>query len=223
MVDPPSGRCASIETDLFRLSEPEARAYLHELVDALPHLEPPLPLTLVHKLIGVLSPLVVESNAFTGTDAGAGTSSAPAQTAELDAVCALTTLAASRAPTPTTAAPTLFKAMQFDDNWSCEPIAGLRATHTLTPALVRFRGEAWLRIGPSRVCAGRGVFAEREFETGDLILVYEGELCSPGRGRVSQHVAKLRGGCVDGHASVGGTLNTSAWDAVDAAKCCCVG
>ena len=59
------------------------------------------------------------------------------------------------------------------------------------------------------MCDGRGVFAEREFETGDLILVYDGEACEVERGRVSPHVAMLRGGCVDGHASVGGMLNTS--------------
>ena len=105
---------------------------------------------------------------------------------------------------------TLFRAMQLDKNWTREQIAGLRATHALSPELVRFRGKAWLRIGPSRVCSGRGVFAEREFETGDLILVYDGETCSAERGRESQHVAKLRGGCVDGNASVGGMLNTSA-------------
>jgi len=104
---------------------------------------------------------------------------------------------------------TLFAAMQLDCNWSREAIAGLRATHALSPELVRFRGEAWLRLGPSRVCSGRGVFAECEFETGDLILVYDGEACAAERGRVSQHVAKLRGGYYDGHASVGGMLNTS--------------
>ena len=104
---------------------------------------------------------------------------------------------------------TLFKAMQLDENWTREPIAGLRASHALSPELVRFRGTAWLRIGPSRVCAGRGVFAEREFVEDELILVYDGEACSAERGRVSQHVAKLRGGCVDGHSSVGGLLNTS--------------
>ena len=72
-VDPPSGRCASIETDLFRLSEPDARAHLHELVAALPHLEPPLPLAIVRSLIKVLAPLVAEGNAFTGADANGNT------------------------------------------------------------------------------------------------------------------------------------------------------
>ena len=59
------------------------------------------------------------------------------------------------------------------------------------------------------MCDGRGVFAEREFAEGELILVYDGEACAAERGRVSQHVAKLRGGYYDGHASVGGMLNTS--------------
>ena len=231
-MEPPSEQCASI-TNLSNLSEPDARARLHELVAALPRLEPPLPLSLVHKLIGVLSPLVAESNAFTGTDSGAGTSSAHVPTVELDAVRALTALAASGAPVPAAAAPTLFKTMQIDENcggapvpaaaaptlfktmqidenWTREPIAGLRASHALSPELVRFRGTAWLRIGPSRVCSGRGVFAEREFAGDELILVYDGETCSAERGRVSQHVAKLCGGYVDVYASVGGMLNTSA-------------
>ena len=111
---------------------------------------------------------------------------------------------------PAAAAPTLFKTMQIDENWTREPIAGLRASHALSPELVRFRGTAWLRIGPSRVCSGRGVFAEREFAGDELILVYDGETCSAERGRVSQHVAKLCGGYVDVYASVGGMLNTSA-------------
>ena len=208
-VEPHSEQCASI-VHLSNLSEPDARARLHELVAALPHLEPPMPLSLVHKLIGVLSPLVAESNAFTGTDSGAGTSSAHVPTVELDAVHALTALAASGAPVPAAAAPTLYKTMKIDENWTREPIAGLRASHALSPELVRFRGTAWLRIGPSRVCAGRGVFAEREFAGDELILVYDGETCSAERGRVSQHVAKLWGGYFDGYASVGGMLNTSA-------------
>ena len=79
----------------------------------------------------------------------------------------------------------------------------------LSPELVRFRGEAWLRIGPSRVCSGRGVFAEREFAEDELILVYDGEACAAERGRVSAHVAKLCFGHVDGSMSVGGMLNTN--------------
>ena len=208
-VEPHSEQCASI-VHLSNLSEPDARARLHELVAALPRLEPLLPLSIVHSLIGVLASLVAESSAFTGTDSGAGPSSASAPAAELDAVRALAALAASGASAPTAAAPTLFQAMQLDCNWSREAIAGLRATHALSPELVRFRGEAWLRLGPSRVCSGRGVFAECEFAEGELILVYGGETCSAERGRESQHVAKLRGGYYDGHASVGGMLNTSA-------------
>ena len=208
MLEPIGGQCASAAS-VTDMSESDVRARLDELVAALPRLEPPLPLSLVHTLIGVLSPLVAKSNALTGTDAGAGPSSAHVPTVELDAVRALAALAASGASAPTAAAPTLFQAMQLDCNWSREAIAGLRATHALSPELVRFRGEAWLRIGPSRVCSGRGVFAEREFETGDLVLVYEGEVCAPERGRVSQHVAKLRDGYYAGYASVGGMLNTS--------------
>ena len=50
---------------------------------------------------------------------------------------------------------------------------------------------------------------ERHAPAACRLLVYDGEACAVERGRVSQHVAKLRGGCVDGHASVGGMLNTS--------------
>ena len=96
-VEPHSEQCASI-MHLSNLSEPDARARLHELVAALPRLEPLLPLSIVHSLIGVLASLVAESSAFTGTDSGAGPSSASARAAELDAVRALAALAASGVP-----------------------------------------------------------------------------------------------------------------------------
>ena len=103
-VEPHSEQCASI-MHLSNLSEPDARARLHELVAALPRLEPLLPLSIVHSLIGVLASLVAESSAFTGTDSGAGPSSASAPAAELDAVRALAALAASGAPVPSAEPP----------------------------------------------------------------------------------------------------------------------
>ena len=54
-AEPPGGRCASIETDFSQLRESDARACLRELVAALPHLAPPLPLALVRNLIKVLA------------------------------------------------------------------------------------------------------------------------------------------------------------------------
>lgn len=53
------------------------------------------------------------------------------------------------------------------------------------------------------------MFADRDFAEDELILVYDGEECSAKRGRVSEHVAQLQAGCVDGVNSVGGMLNTS--------------
>ena len=102
---------------------------------------------------------------------------------------------------------TLLERMQDANNWQRRTIGGLRDPHA--PELVLFCGELWLRVGPSRVCGGRGVFAERKFAADELILVYDGEACAATRGRSSQHVARLRGGYVDGEASVGGMLNTS--------------
>ena len=103
-LEPVDGLCAS-DASVTDMSEPDARARLHELVAALPRLEPPLPLALVHSLIKVLAPLVAEGNVFTGTDSGAGTSSVHAPTAELDAVRALAALAASGAPVPSAEPP----------------------------------------------------------------------------------------------------------------------
>ena len=88
----------------------------------------------------------------------------------------------------------------------------MRATPLVAAAdgVARFEGGPWVRVGPS-VVAGRGVFACRPFEKGELLLVLGGEPCGAAEGRENRHVAKLRGagGCRDGSRTVGGMLNTS--------------
>ena len=69
----------------------------------------------------------------------------------------------------------------------------------LAPGAYTFEQQRWVRIGPSPLCKGDGLFADRTFKAKDLIIRYGGESCTAEQVPASVHVFQARDGqCIDG-------------------------
>ena len=70
---------------------------------------------------------------------------------------------------------------------------GRAVTRGAAHRAITFEQQRWVRIGPSPL-SGDGLFADRAFAEGDLIIRYEGEACIAERGAASAHVFQARDG-----------------------------
>ena len=93
--------------------------------------------------------------------------------------------------------PTLFQRMGQVELWRHH--SEMDGEDALAPGAYTFEQQRWVRIGPSQLCNGDGLFADRTFEAKDLIIRYGGEACTAEQVPASAHVFQARDGqCIDG-------------------------